>query len=100
MTPQLHANPPFHVEHVGSLLRPKELLDKRSQLQHQQCTADELKVVEDAAVASVVKLQQELGIRTITDGEMRRYTIVSTENVYRNLPRLIGLFSSTGCSMD
>ena len=68
----LHLNPPFRAEHVGSLLRPAELLEKRSQFQAQLVTAEELRAVEDAAIAAVVKLQQDVGIQSITDGEMRR----------------------------
>ena len=72
MPSRLHTHPPFHAEHVGSLLRPKELLEKRSQYESKQCTVEELKAAEDAAIAAVVKLQQENGMCTITDGEMRR----------------------------
>ncbi len=71
-TPTHHANPPFRAEHVGSLLRPAQVLQKRAEFTEGKCTAEELKAVQDAAIASVVKLQQEVGIRTITDGEMRR----------------------------
>lgn len=73
MSSPLHADPPFHVAHVGSLLRPRELLEKRSQFENQQCTAAELKAAEDAAIAKIVKLQQDLGLRVVTDGELRRY---------------------------
>lgn len=71
-TPTRHVNPPFRAEHVGSLLRPAELLQKRAEFAEGKCTAEELKAAQEAAIASVVKLQQEIGIRTITDGEMRR----------------------------
>lgn len=72
MSSRLHANPPFHAEHVGSLLRPKELLERRSQFLSKQCTEEDLKAAEDAAITTIVKLQQDCGMRTITDGEMRR----------------------------
>ncbi|CAL1695628.1 unnamed protein product [Somion occarium] len=65
-------HPPSRAEHVGSLLRPKSLLEKREQFSSNQCTAEELRAAEDAAIASVVKLQQEIGLKTITDGEFRR----------------------------
>jgi len=71
----LHLNPPFRAEHVGSLLRPKPLREKRALFANKQCSAEELKVVEDEAVSHVVKLQRDLGIRTITDGEQRRCAI-------------------------
>lgn len=68
----LHMNPPFRAEHVGSLLRPIALLDKRAQFQAGTCTAEELRAAEDAAIADAVRLQQAIGLETITDGEMRR----------------------------
>ena len=68
----LHLNPPFRAEHVGSLLRPAALLALRTQFQENACTAEELEQAENAAIDDAVKLQQSVGIRTITDGEMRR----------------------------
>ncbi|KAI0788495.1 hypothetical protein C8Q75DRAFT_768694 [Abortiporus biennis] len=68
----LHLCPPFRAEHVGSLLRPIELLEKREQFRNNQCSAQEVKAAEDAAIVSVVKLQQDVGMKTITDGEYRR----------------------------
>ncbi|KAJ7071098.1 hypothetical protein C8F01DRAFT_1244746 [Mycena amicta] len=64
------------VEHVGSLLRPQPLLDQRTLLEQGKCTRDDLKAVEDAAVAHVVQLQRELGLETWTDGEMRRWVLL------------------------
>ena len=64
--------PPSHAEHVGSLLRPKALYEKRKLFSANECSAEELKVAEDDAVLQVVKLQRDLGIKTITDGEQRR----------------------------
>ncbi|PSS37624.1 hypothetical protein PHLCEN_2v551 [Hermanssonia centrifuga] len=68
----LRLDPPFRAEHVGSLLRPPQLLERRAQFDAKQCTAEELKAEEDAAIAAAVKFQQEVGIQSITDGEMRR----------------------------
>ena len=65
-------NPPFRAEHVGSFLRPKALLEKRRLFLAKNCSADELKSVEDDAVRRVVQLQRDLGVRTVTDGEQRR----------------------------
>ncbi|THH34141.1 hypothetical protein EUX98_g156 [Antrodiella citrinella] len=53
---QLRTKPPFHAEHVGSLLRPKALLEKRSQYENQQCTKEEFKAAEDAAIATIAWL--------------------------------------------
>ncbi|KAH8102581.1 hypothetical protein BXZ70DRAFT_1006492 [Cristinia sonorae] len=80
---RLHSNPPFHAEHVGSILRPKALLEKRAQFEAQQCTKQELVNAENDAIAAVVKLQQDCGMRTITDGEMRRTFFF--EGMFENL---------------
>ncbi|MEW9548162.1 5-methyltetrahydropteroyltriglutamate--homocysteine S-methyltransferase [Nonomuraea sp. NPDC050783] len=59
--------PPFRADHVGSLLRPAELLGARESLK-----GDELRAAEDAAVREVVRRQEEIGLRAATDGEFRR----------------------------
>lgn len=71
-SPNLHVDPPFRAEHIGSLLRPSALLERRAQFEAKSCTADELEEAENAAIAVAVKLQQSIGIQSITDGEMRR----------------------------
>jgi methionine synthase II (cobalamin-independent) len=64
--------PPFRADHVGSLLRPAELLRAREQAAAGAITKAELRDVEDAAIAEAVRLQQEIGLRGVTDGEFRR----------------------------
>lgn len=71
-----HLRPPFRAEHIGSLLRPAALFQRRELLEEKQCTPQDLKAVEDDAIKHVVKLQQELGIKTITDGELRRWIVI------------------------
>jgi methionine synthase II (cobalamin-independent) len=61
-----------HADHVGSLLRPQALLEKRAQLEQGNCTTDDLKQAEDEAVAQFVQLQKELGLATWTDGEAKK----------------------------
>ncbi|SDF54019.1 5-methyltetrahydropteroyltriglutamate--homocysteine S-methyltransferase [Pseudonocardia oroxyli] len=58
--------PPFRADHVGSLLRPKELLDARA------AGSPDLRAIEDAAIRDVVRMQEDLGLRAATDGEFRR----------------------------
>ncbi|KAF2140673.1 uncharacterized protein K452DRAFT_327481 [Aplosporella prunicola CBS 121167] len=70
---QLHRNPPFRAEHLGSLLRPQDLLDKRTAVHKGEARAEELKPAEDAAINDIVKKQQEWGFRGISDGEYRRH---------------------------
>lgn len=64
--------PPFRADHVGSLLRPAELLRARGELQAGRISAEELRRVEDATVRDVVRMQQEVGLEGVTDGEFRR----------------------------
>jgi 5-methyltetrahydropteroyltriglutamate--homocysteine methyltransferase len=64
--------PPFRADHVGSLLRPPEVLRARDDLAAGRIGADELRAVEDAAIREVVRKQQEVGLRAATDGEFRR----------------------------
>jgi 5-methyltetrahydropteroyltriglutamate--homocysteine methyltransferase len=64
--------PPFRADHVGSLLRPKELLRARDDHRHGRITAEQLRSLEDDAIRAVVKLQQDVGLQGVTDGEFRR----------------------------
>jgi 5-methyltetrahydropteroyltriglutamate--homocysteine methyltransferase len=64
--------PPFRADHVGSFLRPKYLLDAREQKARGEITPEQLRLVEDRAIAEIVKFQQDVGLQSITDGEFRR----------------------------
>jgi len=64
--------PPFRADHVGSLLRPRALLAARDDLAHGRITAVEMRAVEDKCIADVVHMQEDVGLRGITDGEFRR----------------------------
>jgi 5-methyltetrahydropteroyltriglutamate--homocysteine methyltransferase len=70
--PHRESRPPFRADHVGSLLRPPELLRARDDFAAGRIAADELRVVEDGAIAEVVRMQREVGLRDATDGELRR----------------------------
>ena len=65
-------SPPFRADHVGSFLRPRELLDARDKVAKGQLTREQLRAVEDRAIAEVVKAQENAGLQGITDGEFRR----------------------------
>ncbi len=64
--------PPFRADHVGSFLRPRYLLEARDQAAQGQITAAQLRAVEDRAIAEIVTFQQDVGLKSITDGEFRR----------------------------
>ena len=69
---------PSRAVHIGSLLRPKALFEKRLQLESKQCTPSELKSVEDAAIKHVLDLQRNVGLKIFSDGELRRFLWIST----------------------
>ena len=64
--------PPFRADHVGSFLRPKYLLDAREQAAKGALSKEELRKVEDKAIAEVVQFQEDVGLQAVTDGEFRR----------------------------
>ncbi|KAK5131327.1 hypothetical protein LTR08_000993 [Meristemomyces frigidus] len=70
--------PPFRAEHIGSLLRPDELVKKRYAVADKTATADDLVPVEQKAIREIVKLQQDCGIHSITNGEYSRHQFWGT----------------------
>ena len=64
--------PPFRADHVGSLLRPPEVKAARERFAAGEIDAEALREVEDQAIASAVAMQEEVGLRLATDGELRR----------------------------
>ncbi len=63
--------PPFRAEHIGSLLRPRALLDARYATGPATDPA-RLRALEDEHVAAVIRWQEAIGLRSVTDGEFRR----------------------------
>jgi 5-methyltetrahydropteroyltriglutamate--homocysteine methyltransferase len=66
------AKPPFRADHVGSLLRPQELSDARQQWREGKLAATELKELEDSHIRDIISFQEDIGLKSITDGEFRR----------------------------
>ncbi|MFQ5504387.1 MAG: methionine synthase, partial [Planctomycetota bacterium] len=66
-----------HTEHIGSLLRPAELLKARVELDRRSLTPREFQAIEDAAVEHVLSLQHQAGCEVVTDGEYRRVSFQS-----------------------
>ena len=65
----VRAKPPFRADHVGSFLRPAQLLAARERCQRGEIGKAALRAVEDAAIADIVRMQEEVGLHGITDGE-------------------------------
>ena len=64
--------PPFRAEHIGSLLRPPALLAARQAVEEGRLSADALRADEDAYIRDAVRLQEDVGLEVVTDGEYRR----------------------------
>jgi 5-methyltetrahydropteroyltriglutamate--homocysteine methyltransferase len=65
-------SPPFRADHVGSLLRPPELLRARQDFAEGRISFGRLRALEDEAIREVIHRQEDLGLHSITDGELRR----------------------------
>jgi len=66
------SKPPFRADHVGSLLRPAALKAVRAQCECGEIGADELKAIEDREIERIVRKQEQVGLKSVTDGEFRR----------------------------
>ena len=64
--------PPFRADHVGSLLRPPELLQAREDEKAGRVSQADLRRIEDQSIRDVVRRQEDLGLEGVTDGEFRR----------------------------
>ena len=68
-----HVQNKYRADHVGSLLRPAELLEAR----RAHLPADQLRALEDLHIARVLAKQKEIGLGIFTDGELRRSNFMS-----------------------
>ncbi len=68
----MDGKPPFRADHVGSLLRPQELIAARHQLRNGEISQGELREIEDRAIREIVQFQESIGLQAVTDGEFRR----------------------------
>ncbi len=66
------ARKPFRADHVGSLLRPKEVLQARDEFVSGRIGAEQLRQVEDEAIREIIRMQAAVGLKAATDGELRR----------------------------
>src|SRR3954462_9322614 len=64
--------PPFRADHVGSLLRSSALKEARARREKNEITPEQLKAVEDREIEAIIKKQEAVGLKSITDGEYRR----------------------------
>ena len=89
----LRTTPPFRADHVGSLLRPPGLRRAREDAARGAISPDDLRAAEDEAIRDAVTMQEDIGLRSVTDGEFRRaswhmdfiYEIAGVEKADQNL---------------
>ena len=67
----------YRADHVGSFLRPKDLLEARH---NPQVTPEQLKAIENHHIRNVLEKQKQIGLKIFTDGELRRRTFMSDFN--------------------
>ncbi|MGF1619027.1 MAG: 5-methyltetrahydropteroyltriglutamate--homocysteine S-methyltransferase [Rhodomicrobiaceae bacterium] len=68
----MRTNPPFRADMVGSLLRTRPLAEARAQKDAGEISAEALKAVEDQEIRALIRKQEEIGLKAVTDGEFRR----------------------------
>jgi 5-methyltetrahydropteroyltriglutamate--homocysteine methyltransferase len=66
--------PPFRADHVGSLIRPDALIKAREQAEKGEVSGAELQGIQQAAIRDVVRLQEDIGLKVVTDGEYNRHS--------------------------
>ena len=66
--------PPYRADHVGSLIRPDTLIKAREQAEQKAISPAELARIQQAAIRDVVRMQEELGLKLVTDGEYNRHS--------------------------
>ncbi len=63
---------PFRADQVGSYLRPSALIVARQRVAKGEMTREQLRAIEDQCIREVVAMQEQIGLRGVTDGEFRR----------------------------
>ena len=97
--------PPFRADHVGSLIRPDALIKAREATDKGALPAAELMRIQHEAIRGVVRLQEELGLRLVTDGEYNRHSwqrdfLLKIGNVENMPSRLTVRFHSAAGARD
>jgi len=97
--------PPFRADHVGSLIRPDALIAARAAVERNEMQEPELRRIREDAIRDVVRLQQEIGLSVVTDGEFNRGSwqrdfLLKFENVELIPSKLTVRFHSSAGTRD
>jgi 5-methyltetrahydropteroyltriglutamate--homocysteine methyltransferase len=71
---QERVKPPFRADHVGSLIRPDALIAARAAAEKGEMPPAELIRIQHDAIRGVVRLQEDIGLKLVTDGEYNRFS--------------------------
>ena len=69
----MRTKPPFRADHVGSLLRSAAIKEAREKHENGGIDDNELREVENQEIPKIIRKQEEVGLKAITDGEYRRF---------------------------
>jgi 5-methyltetrahydropteroyltriglutamate--homocysteine methyltransferase len=64
--------PPFRADHVGSFLRSAALKEARAKHASGEIGAQDLAAIEDREIQGLIRKQETVGLKAVTDGEYRR----------------------------
>jgi len=68
----MHPGRPYRADQVGSHLRPAALIEARQRAAKGEITPQALHAIEDQSIREIVAMQEQIGLRCVTDGEFRR----------------------------
>src|SRR5271154_1994307 len=99
------SKPPFRADHVGSLIRPDPLIEAREAAEKGEIASAELERIQHDAIKDVVRLQEDIGFKLVTDGEYNRTFwqrdfLLKFQNVQQVAAKLTVRFHSAAGSRD
>ncbi len=102
---QERMKPPFRADHVGSLIRPEALINARTAAENGELAPTELRRIQHDAIRGVVRLQEDIGLNVVTDGEYNRTFwqrdfLLKFQNVQQAASKLTVRFHSAAGSRD
>src|SRR5690349_20279734 len=71
--PYMPTKLPSRADHVGSFLRPRSVIEARTHRAADNIDYEQLRAIEDEAIAELIEWEESLGLQAITDGEFRRH---------------------------
>ena len=93
---------PHRAEHIGSLLRPRELREAFKARAEGRIGLEAYRETEDRSIRQAIRMQEEAGLKTITDGEFRRgswaFGLVKAVDGFSEAPSMFEFHDAEGNS--